>query len=211
MIKVFRDRLFYTNTYLIVEDGFSIVIDPGFSYKGIIRYLEDNKLKLKGILATHGHIDHIIGANPILERFNAEFYMNPYDIGIMNKIGTIYPKFRDVEYPKPTRRLCEGKIEIERFKLDIIETPGHTPGSVSIIYDDIVFTGDTLFKESIGRTDLGGDIDKLVESIHKKLFKLPKDMLVYPGHGELTTIGYEIVNNPYVGLNGIYPFSEYRD
>ena len=126
---------------------------------------------------------------------------------------------KDLELPFPIKNIIknlnppridylleEGVIEINGFKFRVIETPGHTPGSVTILYRNIVFTGDTLFKGSIGRTDLGGDINMLIKSIHDKLFKLPRDTLVYPGHGEPTTIGYEIINNPYVGVNGIYPF-----
>lgn len=205
MIKVFVDNIFYTNTYLIIEGGRCIIIDPGFSAQELIEYIKDNEIKPLAIIATHGHIDHVWGVDKIREYYDVPFYMNFKDLELTpppilkNIIG-------DFKTPQADYNLKEDSLRIDEFIFYVIETPGHTLGSVSIKYRDIVFTGDTLFKESIGRTDLGGDINMLVESIHNKLFKLSASTKVYPGHGEYTTIGYEILHNPYVGREGIYPY-----
>lgn len=204
MIKVFSDKIFYTNTYLLIKEDICIVIDPGFSYNEVLKYISDKNLRVEAILATHGHIDHVIGVEPLKRSLGTEFYMNPRDLTL--KIDIDFYGIRDVSIPRPDHDIWEGSLKISSFRLDIIETPGHTMGSITIIYDRIAFTGDTLFRDAIGRTDLGGDMDMLIKSIHNKLFTLPKNMLIYPGHGDYSTIGYEIINNPYVGINGVYPF-----
>ena len=132
--------------------------------------------------------------------------MNSEDVSIMNYVKNMYYLFKESDIVYPDRDLKEGALKLNKLNLYILETPGHTPGSICLKIDDILFTDDTLFKESIGRTDLGGDINLLVKSIHNKLFKLSMDMRVYPAHGEYTSIKNEIYNNPYVGINGIYPY-----
>jgi len=207
VIKVFVDNIFYTNTYLIIEGGKCIIIDPGFSTRELIEYIKDNKIKPLSIIATHGHIDHVWGVNKIREYYGIPFYMSFKDLKL-----AFPPIFKnilgDFKVPDADYDLKEGSLMMDDFRFYVIETPGHTMGSVSIKYRSIVFTGDTLFKESIGRTDLGGDINLLVKSIHSKLFKLSPSTKVYPGHGEHTTIGYEMLHNPYVGREGIYPYED---
>jgi len=208
MMKIIRiiNNLFQENTYIIVDNLKNcIIIDPGSSYNDVIYLIERKGLNPVAILATHGHIDHVIGVNPLKDKYGLPFYMNFKDIELSKSFKQYIPQL-NIDFPKPDNDLVKGIYKFKKIRIKVIETPGHTYGSVSILFNNKLFSGDTLFKGSIGRTDFGGDLDMLVESIHKKLFKLDKDIEVYPGHGDYTTIGYEINNNVYVGINGIYSY-----
>ena len=210
-VKTIVNELFMANTYLLVnEDRETIIIDPGSSYVKIINELSGSLLSPIAIIATHGHIDHIIGVAPLKRRYKIPFYIHKMDIRFLSTEN--YPQIlkyigiRKIDVPKPSEYLDEGSMQLGDFKIDIIHTPGHTPGSVSIMVDKKLFTGDTLFKLSIGRADLGGNLQELISSIHNKIFNLPTDTEIFPGHGEMTTINHEILYNPYVGINGIYSY-----
>jgi len=208
MMRIIRivNNLFQENTYIISDSLRNcIIVDPGSSYNDVIYYIEEESLNPVAILATHGHVDHIIGVNPIKDRYDLQFYMNRLDEDLSKSFKQYIPGL-NIDVPEPDNNLIEGVYIFKKIKVRVIETPGHTYGSVSILINNKLFSGDTLFKGSIGRTDFGGDLNMLIKSIHKKLFKLDRDIEVYPGHGEYTTIGYEIKNNVYVGVNGLYPY-----
>lgn len=188
------------NAY-IVGDPVSkeaVVIDPGSDYSKIQKIINKNLLKLKYVINTHGHGDHI-GADdefnvPILiHHLDAEFLNNP------TKNLSVYYGF-SLKVVSPVRFLEDGhKIEIGNISLQVLHTPGHTPGSICLKYDNILFSGDTLFYEGVGRTDFPDASERdLFKSIKEKLFNLNDETIVYPGHGSSTTIGHEKENNPFL-------------
>ena len=193
-IKCYPKGLYGENTYLITDEatGFKAVIDPGY-FGTDIRFDIQNNAYLKYMLLTHGHHDHYLAAQQYLDEYTAVKFAAPEkDRGIMYK-GS-YP------CPMASVHLKEGDvITLGETELRVIETPGHTAGGVCFVTDTEVFTGDTLFRLSVGRTDLEtGDWQTLVDSISKKLYTLDDDMIVYPGHGTDTTIGFEKKANPFV-------------
>ncbi|MBM3253863.1 MAG: MBL fold metallo-hydrolase [Candidatus Omnitrophica bacterium] len=189
-----------TNCYILAEDKNSdcIIIDPGSDYENIKAILDKNKLIPRFIINTHGHIDHI-GANgnfkiPIfIHRLDSNFLDNPE-----KSLSLFFGNSKTS--PKSSRQLEDNDIvELRDLKVKVIHTPGHTLGSICLKIDSILFTGDTLFFEGIGRTDFPeSDEKKLIKSIREKLFTLPDDIIIYPGHGPSSTIGYEKENNPFL-------------
>jgi len=211
-IHTIVNTLFASNTYILNIDSDAVIIDPGSSIELQISYIESMNLNPKAVLATHGHIDHIIGVAELCSYFDIPFYIHRDDVNLLSdsELSKVRLFIGDlnVEFRYPDGFLEEGGQNIGGFDVEIIHTPGHTYGSVCIKVGDKIFTGDTIFRESIGRTDFGGDINLLVESIHKKLFEEPDDIMLYPGHGPTTTVGHEKIHNPFVGINGIYPYKE---
>ncbi|WP_457625551.1 MBL fold metallo-hydrolase [Persephonella sp.] len=203
MIKVLTVGPLEENSIIIIDEdtGDAVIIDPGAEGKRLAEELE--KFNLRYILATHGHLDHIGQVGFLKEIFDVPFFMNERDLFLIN--NDIFPGFSQMigayKCPEPDRHIKENDlIEFGRFSLRVIETPGHTPGSVCF-YDEknqFVITGDTLFKGSIGRTDLpGGDMRQMENSL-KKLMELPDETDVIPGHGDTTKIGIERKTNPYI-------------
>ncbi len=210
IIRRFVSTLYDENTYVITLDDKAIVIDPGSSYNEVLNYIRENNLDLIALLATHAHIDHVYGVPYIKSVYDVPFYLSKEDLYVLEHTNRHYKIYigdmEFIEVPYPDKYVSEGVLWIKPFKLRIIETPGHTLGSISYLYNKYLFTGDTIFRETIGRTDFGGDTELLVKSIHSKIFKLSGDTVIYPGHGEESTVGYEIRHNVYVGVNGIYPY-----
>ena len=193
-IKCYPYGMYGENTYLITDDatGFKAVIDPG--YFGMdVRMDIINNAYLKYVLLTHGHHDHLLVAKEYLEEYSAVRFAAPE-----KEIPLIHDQ--PVTCPEPTMLLKEGDIiTLGETELRVIETPGHTAGGICFATDSEIFTGDTLFRLSVGRTDLPtGDWETLVKSITEKLYTLDEDLTVYPGHGDPTTIGYEKRANPFV-------------
>lgn len=180
-----------------------VLIDAGDSEAEIARILEKNGVKLKAILLTHGHYDHIASANEIRELTGAKIYCHPQEQQFLTSPEmNLSIRFRKILNVPPDGLLDESDIfEVGSAKLNVIHTPGHTPGGLCF-YDEEnknLFTGDTLFHTSIGRSDLPlGNLDVLVKGIKEKLLSLPDDVQVFPGHGESSTIAFEKKNNPYV-------------
>jgi len=193
--------LLSSNCYLIGDDGEGAIIDPGAKAQDIFELVKQSGLKIKYIILTHAHVDHILSVDDIRESLNAEVMVHEEDAPFLmdawhngSKLFGLEKTFRpaDVE-------LKDGDImKVGDLKLEIMHTPGHTPGGICIKVNDKIFTGDTLFRMSVGRTDLGaGDQEDLMNSLHK-LMELEDEIIVYPGHGTATTIGYERKNNPFI-------------
>ncbi|GAB6943744.1 MBL fold metallo-hydrolase [Vulcanisaeta sp. JCM 14467] len=182
-----------TNCYLVCSDASCIIIDPGDETGKILRAL-GNRNAL-AIVATHLHFDHVGAARELVNRLNTPFMVHRLDWelrDIFNELATEWG-FPKPELPEPT--FIDDGSELP-LGLKVIHTPGHTPGSISIVGDDFILTGDTLFEGSVGRTDLpGGNMDRLRDSVCKLYRELPDYFIVYPGHGPPTTIGEEKLNN----------------
>ncbi len=180
-----------------------MVIDPGADGEQIKNILDKNNLKLKYILNTHGHADHI-GANKFLKKHfpEAKIFIHSKDAKMLTNAYENFSKQMGLAITSPSVDiLLEDNQEIEFGNqiIKVIYTPGHTQGGVCFLLDNILFSGDTLFASSIGRTDLnGGSTHQLLLSIKEKLFILPENTKVYPGHGEETNIGKEIKTNPFL-------------
>lgn len=198
-----------TNCYIVSDDeGNCLIIDPGDEAKRIIRQIDDKELHPVAILLTHAHFDHIGAVDSVRDRFNIPVYIhdeerewlsNPTLNGSAKYAGLPNVQNRDADFNIRE----EGVMTIGPFEFEARHTPGHSPGSVSYIFLDAQFAvvGDTLFKQSVGRTDLpGGNTRTLLTSIHDKLLTLDDEMIIYPGHGPATTVEDEKDTNPF--LNG---------
>src|SRR5712691_1797095 len=193
-----------TNCYILESDSTALVIDPGDESERILRFLYDMKVKPSQIIATHTHFDHVLGVNGIRASFNIPFLIHHDDLPMLESMQSRVHQFMGLTVPPPPRVdqfIKNGEsLTVGHDTLKVLHTPGHSPGSVSIAGRGYVFTGDALFNQSIGRTDLpGGDLDTLIRSITDRLFSLDDDTIVYPGHGPETSIGDEKLANPFVG------------
>lgn len=182
----------YTNCYIISNNTECIVIDPGAEPDKIIDFLESMKLTPMLLISTHYHADHVGAVKKLVEKYDVEFALGKKDLNFLDAQPAWVSNLIST-YEKPTTPnilLLGGEI-INLLDLDIkiISTPGHSPGSICIYLENSIFTGDTLFKNGIGRGDLpGGDINKEISSIKEKIFQLPNDIDVFPGHGQKTKI-----------------------
>ncbi len=187
------------NCYFLVEGKDCLVIDPGDEANFILEELQRRKLKLTALLATHGHFDHVGAVGEIQMSFDIPLYIFREDLFLIDRLEETAEYFLGYKphFLKPTniKYLQEGKLRITDYELQIIQTPGHTPGSCSYYFakENVVFTGDTLFKQGIGRYDFSySDKNELKKSL-QKILSLPKENVVYPGHGDVTTIQEEKV------------------
>jgi len=195
-----------TNCYLISceKTKEAAVIDPGGeeAVDLILNLLKKNNFDLKYILNTHGHIDHIIGNNLLKVKTEALLLIHRLDADMLVDSNKNFSSFmgKEICSPHADKLLEEGdEIYLGTLKLIIIHTPGHTPGGISLVLNNIVFTGDTLFAGGIGPTDLpGGSYQDLQKSIKEKLLILGDDKIICPGHGPGSTIGEERKTNPYL-------------
>ncbi len=185
-----------TNCYLLIEKNKCLLIDPADSADFILEKIVRENLELMGILATHGHFDHILCVGEIQLSLPISFYIDKKDEFLVKRLNKTAAHFLGYDptavEPQKTTYLPEGDEDIgmDPFTFRLIHVPGHTPGSVAFYFpkEQAVFTGDTLFKDAIGRTDLSySDKGKLRESL-KTLLKLPAETFVYAGHGDVTTI-----------------------
>lgn len=203
--------MFGENTYIVFDETKEcVIIDPGCSNtyeENIVKeFIETNNLNPVLLLNTHCHIDHILGNSFIKQQYQIPFYINQHDEPVL-KSGESIAQMYGISYtksPVPDKFIDENDIiKFGNTELNILFTPGHSPGSVCFVHHDskAVIGGDVLFNGSIGRTDLpGGDFDILQNSIINKLYILPDEYVVYCGHGEETIIGNEKHNNPFVRL-----------
>ncbi len=210
VIKSFEFNLFSENTYIVWDESTKecAVIDPGCSNKDeeekLKNYVDGNDLKLKYLINTHCHIDHILGSYFVKKKFYPEYYIPEEDLFLLESAVQQANAFNLTikTLPKPDKYLSEElQLYLGKSKMIFLFTPGHTPGEYCIYFPAEAFciTGDVLFKNSIGRTDLwGGDYDALLNSIKVKLFSLPDNVLIYPGHGASSKIGLEKADNPFL-------------
>ena len=184
---------YQTNCYILHQEGNRdcVVIDPGYEPEIILSYLSEKGLTLRAILLTHGHFDHVGAVRELAAQTDCRVYLNPKDLSMppMLTAGPLYY----------TNTYGEGdQLDIAGISFRVLETPGHTPGSVCLMAEQNLFSGDTLFRGSCGRTDLpGGDYRAMKESL-KRLAALKEDYAVYPGHGSNTTLAWEQKTNPYL-------------
>jgi len=181
----------------------AVVIDPGDETDRILTVLEESDLKVKYIIDTHGHFDHVGGNKKLKDITGADIMIHVLDAPMLNHLSASAAAwgFSADDSPSPDKILEEGDtITFGNITLKVIHTPGHSPGGISLFSDGYVFVGDTLFAGSIGRTDFpGGDYKTLISNIRNKLFVLGDDVQVFTGHGPETTIGKEKRFNPFAG------------
>ncbi len=209
-IKSFVFNPFYENTYLVFcTDTFEgMVIDPGMYFaeekEEFQSYIKSANINLRYILNTHCHIDHSLGNKFLVDQYKAELIIPEKDKFLLELLKTQGAMFElDIEESPEPNNYFENITEIKlgENKFNLLHTPGHSPGEYCIysLDNNICFTGDLLFKEGIGRTDLwGGNLTELMDSIKKLFSILHDDIKIFPGHGEFSTIGYEKRNNPYI-------------
>lgn len=198
-----------TNCHVIYNDKDAVVVDPGGDLNGggledVLGLLKKHDLTVRAIICTHFHFDHIYGVGTLHELTKAPVYGPTGDEDLLrSEIGGGgawgFPQVK----PFPWTPLKEGPISFGSIELEVLNTPGHTPGSLSLYVPSMnsVLTGDLLFFHSVGRTDFPGSSQAaLVKSLHKKIFILPPETEVYPGHGPNTNVGEELANNPYLWL-----------
>lgn len=185
-----------TNTYVLVEGKDALIIDPAGKGEKVIELLGD--LNLLSILLTHGHFDHIKACDELYEHYHCPIYLMKEDEALARnkssgeRFGVTSYIYSPIEYLK------EGVMEISKFKFEVINTPGHTEGSCLFKFDKDLFTGDTLFKMSIGRTDFStGNPNKMKQSL-KLIKQLNPELIVHPGHESESTLEFELENNPYL-------------
>lgn len=208
-VHVFTFNPYQENTYLISdENNNSIIVDPGMSdykeNKVLFDYIKLHNLVPKILLNTHCHVDHVLGNNAIYEEYNLIAQFHEAEIPTLVSVTTYAPQmgFDYTPAPIPEFFLEEGdSIKLGKHTLKVIFAPGHSPAHLCFYSADynFIIAGDVLFNNSIGRTDLpGGNHELLLKNIKEKLYVLPDNTIVYPGHGTTTTIGDEKVNNPFV-------------
>lgn len=207
-IKTFVFNPFQENTFLLYDDTKEcVIIDAGCNDLNennvLFSFISENELIPKYLINTHCHIDHIMGNSAIIEKYNIPSIAHKDDLPLIERANDMAMAFgfNVKEPPKPNNFVNEGdKIEFGNTVLDVKHVPGHSPGSIALVCDadNFAIVGDVLFKGSIGRTDLpGGDYNTLISSINQKLFTLDDDFVVYPGHGDSTTIKLEKTTNPF--------------
>jgi hydroxyacylglutathione hydrolase len=211
MIKVttFVFNAFQENTYILQDETSEcVIIDPGFGSQGekteLADFIVSAGLKPVAVLNTHCHIDHILGCAELQKDYNIPFYIQRMEAELLNS-ASVYATYFGLEIkavPVPDNFLDEGdEYQFGKSSLSVFHVPGHSPGSICFysIKDKFVVTGDVLFRGSIGRTDLpGGDYNALIKNIKTKLLILPREVLVFPGHGPTTNIGHESDTNPFL-------------
>lgn len=210
-VAIFQFSLFGINTYVVYdpETKACAVVDPGIINKeeeqALDNFISKENLSVTHIINTHLHLDHAVGDNILKTKYNVPVLANKLDLPLGERMQQqammfgINKQFRQVEI---TDFLSDGEtIKIGNGELKVLHVPGHSLGSIALYdkADGFVIVGDALFNGSIGRTDLpGGDFDTLIKSIKDRLLSLPDNTIVYPGHGEPTTIGAERRHNPYL-------------
>lgn len=195
--------VYAVNCYIVYNDNKNgFIVDPGGDSDDIIKFVDEEKINLEFILLTHGHADHIGAAKIIKEKYNLPIYASIKEKELLKdsiiNLSKSIPPFKGIELIADKWLYDEEIIDFHGEKLSIMETPGHTVGSICILMDGVLFSGDTLFRMSIGRSDLAtGSFDEIINSV-KKLYNLKKDYRVLPGHGAESTLQFEKENNPFM-------------
>jgi glyoxylase-like metal-dependent hydrolase (beta-lactamase superfamily II) len=203
---------FVENCYLLVGPSRrkAAIVDPGLDSDVLLELIQERGLELEWIINTHGHVDHVAGNHFFKNNSGARLIIHPGDREFLKRVKSQAAMFgiEAEDSPPPDADFEEGKpFLFDGAEFEVIHTPGHSPGGVCLRLDNHLLVGDTLFKGSIGRSDLpGGSHRVLVESIRNKLFRLPGETICLPGHGPETTLAEERLTNPFVsnGAAGIY-------
>jgi hydroxyacylglutathione hydrolase len=213
-IYSFTFNPFQENTYVLFDDTLNaVVIDPGCSDADeraeIADFIDQKKLRVVMLLNTHCHVDHVLGNYFIKEKYKVKLWIHRNDEPVLKAVKVYAPNYGIPDYSEatPDEYLEEGQtIKFGNTELKVLFVPGHSPGHVAFYHEESksVISGDVLFYNSIGRTDLpGGNFNMLIESIHKKLFTLPNETRVFPGHGPATTIETEKRANPFCAIEQV--------
>jgi glyoxylase-like metal-dependent hydrolase (beta-lactamase superfamily II) len=218
IVKMLTVGTLWTNCYLVgcEEKREAVVIDPGFDgvkeAEKIMKVVDKEKLHVKYIVNTHGHSDHISGNRILKEMTGAPILIHEYDAPMLtnSERNFSYMYGEKATSPPADQLLHEGDIiNVGNIRLKVLHTPGHSKGGISLLCDDVVFTGDTLFAGSIGRTDFpGASYREIMDSIRVKLAVLPDYLKVYSGHGPTSTIGEEKKSNPFLQKDSPISFGE---
>lgn len=197
IIKAIPAGIYDANCYIVMDEKTkdAVVLDPGGDGEMLERAIKDMKANVKSILLTHGHMDHVGGVEYLSDKLNVPFYISKIDEEYMEKDNYVFGSIRNANgYLEDGNALYFGSLNIK-----VIATPGHTKGGLCFLIEDKLFTGDTLFQGSIGRTDfIGGSFPEIIDSIKTKLLPLGDEIEVYPGHGPKSSIGYEKGYNMYL-------------
>ena len=197
IIKAIPAGIYDANCYIVMDEKTkdAVVLDPGGDGEMLERAIKDMKANVKSILLTHGHMDHVGGVEYLSDKLNVPFYISKIDEEYMEKDNYVFGSIRNANgYLEDGNALSFGSLNIK-----VIATPGHTKGGLCFLIEDKLFTGDTLFRGSIGRTDfIGGSFPEIIDSIKTKLLPLGDEIEVYPGHGPKSSIGYEKGYNMYL-------------
>ena len=186
-----------TNCYFLIKKSKTIIIDPGDEGERICGFIQNHSLEPSLILATHGHLDHVNGIRKIQELYPIPFYLHSKDTPLLGLGGDFFQ--HPVEIPSPTGFLDDlSSLTWEGEKIEIIYTPGHSPGSLTFRVKNFLFTGDTLFQGSVGRWDLPGGDETLLQKSLRNLLSFPDELLVFPGHGTTSSLGREKRENPFL-------------
>ena len=208
-INSFVFNPFYENTYVLWDETKScVIIDPGcyekYEQEEIIGFIESEGLSVKYILNTHCHIDHVLGNYFLKDYFKCPLWIPEHEVASHQSVVAYAPQWgiQNFTLAEPDALIKEGqKIVFGNSSCKVIEAPGHSPGHQLFYFEKeaVVLGGDVLFRQSIGRTDLpGGNHTQLLTNIKEKIYTLPDPVVVYPGHGSETTVGFEKKNNPFV-------------
>jgi len=207
-IKTFVFNPFSENTSIISDDsGNAIIVDPGcyegHEIKELTDYVSSEEMKIVAILNTHCHIDHVLGNDALKAHYKVDLWVPMNEKEILKAIPSYAPNYGFARYKEAEVDYWfeEGEMTFGEMTFDVIEVPGHSPGHMVFYHaaSKTLIGGDVLFRESIGRTDLpGGNHEDLLRNIKRKVYTLPDDVTVYPGHGPVTTIGHEKQFNPFV-------------
>lgn len=206
LIETFTLGPLQENTYLVYfpESRDALCIDPGADEPKLLGALAERGLTLRAILLSHGHVDHVAGAHWLNRRSGAPVALHSGDFFMLDDLPEFgqFFGYGALTAPRIHMPLAGGeKIQIGGYALEVLHTPGHSPGSVTYALDDNLFVGDLIFSGNVGRTDLpGGDPQALLDSIQQKIWPFPEAALIYPGHGERTTVGTEKRINPFVAV-----------
>jgi glyoxylase-like metal-dependent hydrolase (beta-lactamase superfamily II) len=196
--------MFAVNNFIIHSQNSSkaILIDACDDPDSILTKISELNLDLIYLINTHGHGDHIAGNEKILKQTGAKLMIHPLDEPYLYDPSLNLSSFMGIELksPSPDRLLNEGDIvELDEIQLKVFHTPGHSPGNITLVSDEVAFVGDVIFRESIGRTDFpGSSHQQLIETIQSKIYTLPDNTILYNGHGPETTVGHEKNHNPFV-------------
>ena len=197
IIKAIPAGIYDANCYIVMDEKTkdAVVLDPGGDGEMLERAIKDMGANVKSILLTHGHMDHVGGVEYLSDKLNVPFYISKIDEEYMEKDNYVFGSIRNAN-----GYLEDGnELSFVILNITVIATPGHTKGGLCFLIEDKLFTGDTLFQGSIGRTDfIGGSFSEIINSIKTKLLPLGDEIEVYPGHGPKSSIGYEKGYNMYL-------------